>query len=259
MVDRMTTSDEAAYAQFRAAEAFMYESLDRMIARLLDGVDETDTIITLVSDHGAKPTGDDFLPGQVLHDAGLVAFKPEAEGADKEEEYIEHLKGRDPHGVVEPEDYEKVRDQIVNALYNYTDPKTGKKPVTLALRREDARYLFMASEYIGDVIYAVSGEFQRQHGGHLGTEQYGEIGDVRSLFIMSGPGVRKGVTIERTIWLQDIVPTLCYLADLPVPRQCEGAIIYQALEDPDMKLNELQSVKRRYEKMRKSLDRAPMC
>jgi hypothetical protein len=33
----------------------------------------------------------------------------------------------------------------------------------------------------------------------------------------------------------------------------------QALEDPNMKLHECEAIKRRYEKMRKSLDRAPMC
>jgi hypothetical protein len=44
-----------------------------------------------------------------------------------------------------------------------------------------------------------------------------------------------------------------------VPAQCEGAVVYQALEDPDLKRHESESLQRRYEKMRKSLDRAPMC
>jgi len=170
-----------------------------------------------------------------------------------------NLKGRDPHGCVEPADYEKVRDRVIKALYDYTDPRTGRKPVVFALRKEDARFLNMAGECIGDVIYATLGDYHGQHGGQLGTEQYGGIGDLRSLFLLAGPGVKKGVTLERTIWLQDVVPTLCCLADLPVPEQCEGAVIYQALEDPNQLLNRYQSLQRRYEKMRKSLDRAPMC
>ncbi len=170
-----------------------------------------------------------------------------------------NLKGRNPQGIVDPKDYEAVQDEIIAALHNFTDPVTGKKPIALALKREDAKMIFMGGEYIGDVVYALDGRFYGQHGGHLGTESYGSIGDLHSLFMMSGPGVKKGEVIERTIWLQDVVPTLCYLADLPVPAQCEGGIVYQALEDPNLKLNELESVKRRYEKMRKSLDRAPMC
>ena len=45
-----------------------------------------------------------------------------------------NLKGRDPEGIVEPADYEKVQQQIIDALYSYVDPATGqrravKKPV----------------------------------------------------------------------------------------------------------------------------------
>ncbi|MHB1132771.1 MAG: alkaline phosphatase family protein [Chloroflexota bacterium] len=170
-----------------------------------------------------------------------------------------NLKGRNPRGIVDQADYEKVQDQIIAALYNYTDPETGLKPITLALKREDTRMLFMGGEYVGDVVYALDGRFYGQHGGHLGTESYGETGRLNSLFMMTGPGVKKGEIVERTIWLQDVVPTICYLADLPVPAQCEGSIVYQALEDPNLKLNELENCKRRYDKMRKSLDRAPMC
>ncbi len=117
----------------------------------------------------------------------------------------------------------------------------------------------MGTDLCGDVVYSVRAEFIGQHGGILGTQRYGGSGDLRSLFILSGPGVRQDVVLERTIWLQDVVPTLCYLADLPVPQNCEGAIVYQALEDPNQALNRYQSLERRYEKMRKSLDRAPMC
>jgi hypothetical protein len=37
------------------------------------------------------------------------------------------------------------------------------------------------------------------------------------------------VTLDRTVWLTDIVPTICRLIDVPVPRDTQGAIIYQAL------------------------------
>jgi arylsulfatase A-like enzyme len=46
-----------------------------------------------------------------------------------------------------------------------------------------------------------------------------------------GPGVRKGEHVERNVWLTDVCPTICHLASLPVPKQCEGAIAYQALEE----------------------------
>ncbi|MHB1134861.1 MAG: alkaline phosphatase family protein [Chloroflexota bacterium] len=170
-----------------------------------------------------------------------------------------NLKGRDPQGIVEPADYEKVRTEIIKALYDYTDPQTGGKPIAFALRKEDARYLNFGGDHCGDVIYATIGDYHGQHGGQMGTEKYGDVGSLQSLFLMSGPGVKKGEILERTIWLQDLVPTLCYLAGLPIPAQCEGAVIYQALEDPDAPVTRFDTLQRRYEKMRKSLDRAPMC
>ncbi|MCL4467169.1 MAG: alkaline phosphatase family protein [Chloroflexi bacterium] len=301
MIDAKTTPNDEEYQKYLVADRFMYESLDRLIGRILDSVDLDETVVLLTSDHGAKPTGGIFMAGQVLQDAGLISFLPSA-GEEEEAAHFHpvtypkdvepwgsgdlklkfkkfgkidwsktkamvqrschiyvNLKGRDPQGCVDPADYETVRGEVIKALYDYTDPETGVKPIVFALRKEDARFLNFAGEHVGDVIYATSGDYHGQHGGQLGSEQYGESGDLRSLFLLSGPGVKKGVTVERTIWLQDVVPTLCYLADLPVPEQCEGAVVYQALEDPNQALNRYETLQRRYEKMRKSLDRAPMC
>jgi hypothetical protein len=41
--------------------------------------------------------------------------------------------------------------------------------------------------------------------------------------------------LERNVWCLDLVPTLFYLTGWPVPKNAEGAVIYQAPEDPDMK------------------------
>ena len=68
-----------------------------------------------------------------------------------------------------------------------------------------------------------------------------------------------GVTIERTVWLTDIVPTICHLAELPIPQHCEGGIVYQALEDPDAQVKELQSLRRNVERLKRMVERPPMC
>ena len=38
---------------------------------------------------------------------------------------------------------------------------------------------------------------------------------------------------ERQVRVVDVAPTLCHLLGLPMPRDVEGGIIYEALEDPD--------------------------
>jgi hypothetical protein len=76
---------------------------------------------------------------------------------------------------------------------------------------------------------------------------------------MAGPGVRQGKFIRRNSKLEDVVPTLCYLGELSVPAYCEGGIIYQALEDPDMKIKELRACRRNYERLKRSSGPSAMC
>jgi len=107
-------------------------------------------------------------------------------------------------------------------------------------------------------VYAVDPRFGKEHGSFLPTARVG-IGDLRGLFIMKGPGVKQGETIQRTVWLTDIVPTVCHLAELPIPKECEGAVLYQALEDPDAKLKELQALRKNVDRLKRMVDRPPMC
>ena len=61
---------------------------------------------------------------------------------------------------------------------------------------------------------------------------------------MKGPNIKKGIKLNEMTGLQDIVPTICYLMNIPYPKGCQGAIIYDALEDPDWKTKELQRLKK---------------
>ena len=50
---------------------------------------------------------------------------------------------------------------------------------------------------------------------------------------MIGGGFKKSASINRIIRVVDVVPTLCYLTDTPVPGNVEGGVIWQALKDFD--------------------------
>jgi hypothetical protein len=77
--------------------------------------------------------------------------------------------------------------------------------------------------------------------------------------ILAGPGIRRGKFIRRNTKLEDVVPTLCYLGEFSVPADSEGGILYQALEDPDMKIKELRSCRRNYERLKRSSGPSAMC
>ena len=142
---------------------------------------------------------------------------------------------------------------MINILYDYTDPETGRKPFAFALKREDARIIGLCGDRIGDIVYGMHGWVGGEHGRQMTTGECG-MGSMKGLLIMSGPNVKKNSNIERTVWLTDIVPTVCYLMDLPIPRQAEGAIIYQALEDPDFKIKEMENLKRNYQRVKRALE-----
>jgi predicted AlkP superfamily phosphohydrolase/phosphomutase len=274
------TRDRERYDAAWDAHLKVYQAQDRLLEQIL-GVTDEDTLVIVVSDHGAVADGAEFNPHIPLCDAGLTAkmepvdlsglvgkrfgemakmtagmiLTPDATKsmalAERTVYVYVNLKGRDPEGIVEPEDYEKVQRQICDALLSYVDPATGKRPVALALCKKDARVLGLHGDAIGDVVYAIYPEFSGQHGNILPGATWG-YGDLRPLLSFTGPGIKKGEKLQRTCNLVDIVPTICYLMDLPLPAQAEGSVIYQALNDPNtvsITVTELRSELARIESM----------
>jgi len=69
------------------------------------------------------------------------------------------------------------------------------------------------------------------------------------------PGIKLGFTHEGMTGIQDVVPTLCYMADIPFPQGREGAIIYDALEDPSFKMKEKSRLERELEKWKDAYEK----
>ena len=234
----------------------IYETQDHLIGTLLDLVPEDSLIIT-ISDHGATPDGPHVNPMQILEDAGLLVLSKEENKVEKAQNafFAKHdddlkkkpdleksvaipsrtcfvyvnLKGRDPHGIVDQKDYRKVQYQIIDALSTYVHPETGQRPIALALTKDEARLLGQGGEQCGDVVYAVRPEYGSQHGQILPTDSYG-MGSLKALLTFTGPGVKKGYRMERFCNIIDMVPTICSLMGLPVPKDCEGSVLYQLFD-----------------------------
>ena len=256
-MDPVLTPDPQKREKAWQAHLRILQDQDEMIARILQ-VAGKGSLTVLVSDHGSVPDGLPFNPYQVLVEAGLAdpagrglsnapRLKRQAEAREMLAAtaqkptlskavplrtcyvYI-NLKGRDPEGIVEPGDYEKVQQQVIDALLCYVDPSTGKRPVALALSNKDARILGLYGDSIGDVVYAIYPEFGGQHGPLLPTASFGP-GSVKGLLVFNGPGIKKGFQMQRTARLPDIVPTLCYVMNWPLPEDAEGCVLYQALSE----------------------------
>lgn len=107
-----------------------YLYLDDEIGKLLNLLDE-DTAVLVMSDHGAQRLDGGFCVNEWLIDEGLLVLNkypneitPLGEldiNWDKTKVWSEggyyarvffNVKGREPRGIIDPEDYEKVRDEV---------------------------------------------------------------------------------------------------------------------------------------------------
>ena len=263
LADPATNPDPESREHFAGLIKRCYRIADELIGELTEAAGE-DALYVVVSDHGSIPHLTSVPIREIFERAGLLVWREEdafaRAAADQqtdatpasvrhlaERNWLErvdwertravpvgptgiyiNLKGREPHGIVEPEEYEKLRDEIIGLLYDYTDPKTGKKPFTLVFKKEDARNIGLYGDTVGDIVYACIPE-STHHGLQLSTADF-STGSQKGLLIIRGPGVKRGFVLERTAWLVDVVPTVCHLMELPVPAQCEGAVLYQVLE-----------------------------
>jgi predicted AlkP superfamily phosphohydrolase/phosphomutase len=220
-----------------------YESIDRMVGRLMDLMDER-TVILLCSDHGGTPNRFRAVRvEEVLEEAGFLVYRKSEKGKKAIDwsrtkaapvgvsHIFINLKGREPTGIVPPEEYDETRRQIIEALYGYRDPETRRKPFALALTREDVEMLNLKGGLVGDVVYALKPEFDGAHGRQLPTATLGISGQ-HSTFIMAGAGVRRGGLIKTRVEVVDVMPTVCHLLGIPIPENVEGRVIREALTEP---------------------------
>jgi 2',3'-cyclic-nucleotide 2'-phosphodiesterase (5'-nucleotidase family) len=250
---------EAREGYIRAA----YHEADQTLAlgRALMG--EDDTTVFASSDHGFAPQWYAVNAGKVLADAGLqgseqtsncrvggAPTKAKACWAGGTAQIYVSLAGRDPGGVVPPEQYEAVRDQIVAAFQNLTDPANpGKQVVLRVLRKEQLRNVdgsdSLHPSRSGDVVVvtrppyqfdaAVLGqriapsEFFGQHGYLPNLVDLPHNVNMHATFVAAGPGVRDHGEVEGVRAI-DVAPTLAFLMRIPGPQNARGQIRQDVIE-----------------------------
>lgn len=240
------------WQRHRDAIEKVYEINDQFIGEMLDYLDGN-TSIFIVSDHAATPRSVGYdnpgigelsgINAKVMSDLGYTAVK--AIDADKglweidwsktravnnrtSHIYI-NLKGREPEGIVEPEDYDALVQQIISDLYAYRDPVHGERVVSFAMTREEMECVGMGGPHCGDIFFQMRPDFQLEHANcpNSVTNNGYSVGCV---CMMVGAGIKQE-TLSRPIRNVDIVPTICHLVGNRMPANVEGGVIYQALAE----------------------------
>ncbi len=238
--------DEKVYQE---CFALVYEQADRYLGRFIPLLDEGWTIF-LVSDHGqtcseyeAPMINDSCVSVRVMEELGFTTLKKDENGNDLYEIDWEHtkavshpcniyinLKGRNPHGIVEPEDKYALEDEIISALYNYRSKETGKRVISLALRNRDAVVVGMGGPDCGDIVFFNAEGYTHDHADSLSTTLGYADTSVCATFVAAGTGIKENYTTTRIIRIADVVPTIAMMLGTRYPAQCEGAPIYQILK-----------------------------
>ncbi len=228
----------------------LYKQVDRYVGEMMHYLDEGWTIM-VTADHAQvapkyKPPGIGDMCGinaDLLEELGYTVLKEGKNGrkaidwsktravASQGNDIFLNLKGREPQGIVDPADQYELEEQIMTDLYNYKHPDTGKRVIAMALRNKDAILLGYGGPTAGDICFWVAEGYNYDHCDSLSTA-YGEQGTSSSpIFIAAGKGLKQGYETDRWIRQVDLAPTVCVLLGCRMPEQCEGAPIYQILEE----------------------------
>ncbi|TET79105.1 MAG: hypothetical protein E3J41_02810 [Candidatus Cloacimonadota bacterium] len=143
-----------------------------------------------------------------------------------------NLKGREKFGIVNRgNEYEEVREEIIEKLKRLRDPKTGKDVIEKVVKKEEIYsgpyldrspdlFLFSKdSEYDAFALMAQNTEifcdhFKGQSGNHR----------LHGIFVANGYNIRPGIQIKNAKII-DILPTVLYSMGLPIPDDLDGRIL----------------------------------
>lgn len=157
-----------------------------------------------------------------------------------------NLHGREPAGIVSTDEYETVRERIIQALHRWVEPETGQRVVKRVYKREEVfsgpfvtRFPDLIIEWNLDQGYSYLFKSSRGAPGCASIARVegqdkaqSKSADHRDdgICIAVGPYVKQH-TVLGDAHLLDLAPTMMYLLGLPVPKDMDGKVLIQIVTD----------------------------
>jgi predicted AlkP superfamily phosphohydrolase/phosphomutase len=229
-----------------------HRHVDGLVGRLLEQADE-DTVVFVLSDHGAKRLDGGIRINEWLRQEGLLATLAEPDGpcsirdvgvdwprttAWGEGGYYArvflNVKGREPEGVVEPDEYEAVRDDLARRIAAIPDDR-GNPLATAVYKPED---LYVEPRGVAPDLIVVFDDLYWRSVGTIGGDEgiqtlENDTGPDDAnhaqdgLYIAAGPGIAAGVRSDAH--LLDVAPTVLEILGIPEPAGMRGTSMLPAL------------------------------
>jgi predicted AlkP superfamily phosphohydrolase/phosphomutase len=230
-----------------------YQYLDREIGQMLSQLDD-DTVVMVVSDHGAKGMDGGICINEWLRHEGYLVLKeePVREGTrpipfEKVEVDWEkttawgaggyyarvflNVQGREPNGLIPKADYEKVRDKLAAEIEAIRDPEGN--PLDTTCFRPEAIYREVRNIppdliiYLGDLHWRSVGSFGFDSiytfENDIGPDDANHAQD--GMFIYFDPRQNFGGKQLKGLHLMDFAPTVLHLMGYPIPDDIQGKVI----------------------------------
>ncbi len=225
-----------------------YIYLDQEVGEILNLIDE-DTIIFIVSDHGAKAMKGVLCINMALEKLGLLKFKtppkPKTRMQDAEIDWNNtyawgwggyyariflNVKGREKHGIIEPDKYEEWRDKLIKLLKEIPDI-TGNKMNTKIYRPEELFDIIRGDApdllaYFDDLYWRSAGTvgYDSMYLNENDTGPDDAVHDYYGIFLIYDPKKKLGKKLK-TRNILDIAPTILNIFEIEIPGDMEGKII----------------------------------
>ncbi|MCK5290591.1 MAG: alkaline phosphatase family protein [Thermoplasmata archaeon] len=234
--------------RFQSAIKDYYEYLDKEIGKLLEIIDD-DTIVFIVSDHGAKAMKGCFCVNEWLMEQGYLKLrKSPEEVTDLEKADIDwsrtrawgwggyyarifiNLKGREAQGIVPPSEYDEIRDEISTRIMEIKDPQ-GIGMKNMVLKPEETYNICNGDPpdlmvFFDDLSWRSAGTIG--HGSmYLPENDKGPddaVHDWQGVFLIYDPKENQGRDIGQKSIL-DIAPTILKAMEIPIPEDMKGEVI----------------------------------
>ncbi|RMF23658.1 MAG: hypothetical protein D6760_04935 [Deltaproteobacteria bacterium] len=149
-----------------------------------------------------------------------------------------NVRGREPLGIVEPgTEYERIRDELADAMLGYVDPKLGRPIVGRCIKREEVYHgerfeeapdLILLPEDPSDIFYGLSDFGSNRVWDD--TYRYSGMHRDAGLIIACGPGVRRGEAFSGGS-VVDIAPTALHWLGEPIPPDMDGRSLVSLLAE----------------------------
>ena len=235
--------------RFESAIHDYYVHVDRRVGDLVRLVDD-DTIVLVVSDHGARTMAGGVCINEWLMQEGYLVLKDEPTGVKALEDceinwprtrawssggyygrLFMNVKGREPEGIIEPADYEATRDELVARLATIEDPD-GAPIGTVGYKPED---LYRTVGGVAPDLIIYFGDLKWRSVGSVG---YGSIWTFENdtgpdeanhaqegIFIYRDPRSPRDGRDLGTVDIYDIGPTLMKVLGVDAPEDLRGSVV----------------------------------